>query len=244
MIAEHSPTTTRSFWSARSYRRGLRMSSVLWALFVLVWGAGCATPAGPRQAVTVSVYYATTRAVVPNAPTQEKAFSATTAELRDVRYGRALVELAPSGSRIVSYDPSLAAPTGLLPGKFDREVRSQISAAHPLIVYIHGYNNTFATAAHRAALFAHELQPDAAEKPAIYSWPSASKLLAYSKDEETALLNQENIRRFLTGLHNDDATTPAVLIGHSLGARALTYGLRDIFLFRAGSGIHGIDPRR
>jgi esterase/lipase superfamily enzyme len=130
----------------------------------------------------------------------------------------------------------------LLPGRFNTEVRSQISSAHPLIVYFHGFNNTFATAAHRAAIFAHELQPDAAERPAIYSWPSASKVLAYARDEETALLNQENIRRFLTGLHHDDVTTPVVLIGHSLGARAVTYGLRDIFLFRAGARL--VDPGR
>jgi esterase/lipase superfamily enzyme len=157
-----------------------------------------------------------------------------------VNYGSAKVELAPRKARIASYDPPLASHPGLSPGGFYREVRNQIGSTRPLIVYFHGFNNTFATAAHRAAIFAHTLQPDAAERPAIFSWASASKVLAYLKDEETALLNQENIRRFLTKLHDDDVTTPAVLIGHSLGARALTYGLRDVFLIRAGQ----IDPRR
>jgi len=198
----------------------------------------------PRQAATLSVYYATTRAVASNPTTPEKAFAATTVDQRYVRYGRARVEITSSGSRIVSYDPDVQASTGLLRGKFNQELRSQIDLSHPLIVYIHGYNNTFAAAAHRAAIFANELQPDAARSPAIYSWPSASKLFAYAKDEESALLNQENIRRFLTGIHDGDVTTPVVLIGHSLGARAITYGLRDIFLFRAGGGIHAIDPRR
>lgn len=217
-------------------------SAARWPCLVLVvvWCAGCAAPAGPREAATVPVYFATTRQVVENPRTPDAAFGARASNPQIVRYGRATVELQPKGTHIVSYEPPLAGNPGLLPGKFDTEVRSQIGSTHPLIVYVHGYNNTFATAAHRAALFAHELQPDAAQRPAIYSWASASKLLAYSKDEETALLNQENIRRFLTGLHRDDVTTPAVLIGHSLGARALTYGLRDIFLIRAGQ----LDPKR
>ena len=204
-----------------------------------MWCIGCSAPAGPRQAATVPVYFATTRAVVENPRNPDASFGPQASDPQTVRYGQAIVEIAPK-PRIASYDPPLAGNPGLLPGKFDTEVRSQISSAHPLIVYIHGFNNTFATAAHRAAIFAHELQPDAAARPAIYSWASASKALAYLKDEETALLNQENIRRFLTGLHRDDVTTPAVLIGHSLGARAVTYALRDIFLIRAGQ----IDPRR
>lgn len=243
MIAQHSPTISRCFRATRSYARDLRVSSFPWALLALVWSVGCSAPAGPRQAATVPVYYATTRAVAPNA-TPEKAFTAAAADQQRTHYGRALVELAPANARIVSYDPPLTGDSDLSPGKFYPEVRSQISNAHPLIVYIHGFNNTFATAAHRAALFAHELQPDAAERPAIYSWPSASKLLAYARDEETALLNQEHIRRFLNDLHDHDVTTPAVLIGHSMGARAMTYGLRDIFLFRAGGGIHAINPRQ
>jgi esterase/lipase superfamily enzyme len=206
---------------------------------MFVWCVGCSAPAGPRQVATVPVYYATTRAVAENPRTPDAAFGARASEPQIVRYGQATVELA-SKARIASFDPPLTGNTGLLPGRFDTEVRSQISSARPLIVYIHGFNNTFATAAHRAAIFAHELQPDAAERPAIYSWASASKALAYPNDEETALLNQENIRRFLTRLHDGDVTTPVVLIGHSLGGRVLTYGLRDISLIRAGQ----IDPRR
>jgi esterase/lipase superfamily enzyme len=219
-------------------KRRIALAEIVWTVLILVWCVGCAAPAGPQQAATVPVYFATTRQIVANPRSPDAAFGARASDPQIVRYGRATVELQPKGARIVSYDPPLTQKKDLSPGEFDTELRSQSSSAHPLLVYVHGFNNTFATAAYRAALFAHELQPDAAPRPAIYSWPSASKLLAYPKDEETALLNQENIRRFLTGLHGKDdktdTTTPAVLIGHSLGARGLTYGLRDIALIRAG----------
>lgn len=210
------------------------------ALLALIWCVGCSTPVNTGPVATVPVYYATTRATVENPRSPDDSFGRMASEPQVVNYGSAKVEIAPRKARIASYDPPLTSHPGLSPGGFYRELRSQIGNTRPLLVYFHGFNNTFATAAHRAAIFAHTLQPDAAERPAIYSWASASKALAYLKDEETALLNQENIRRFLTKLHDDDVTTPAVLIGHSLGARALTYGLRDVFLIRAGQ----IDPRR
>ena len=238
MMAQPS-AMSRCFRSPPNSGRDSRASSFLWALLVLVWCVGCSAPTGPRETAAVPVYFATTRAIVENAPSPDASSGPRASDPQVVRYGRATVEIGPK-PRITSYDPPLAGNPGLLPGRFETELRNQISDAHPLIVYVHGFNNTFATAAHRAAIFAHELQPDAAARPAIYSWASASKLLKYSKDEETALLNQENIRRFLTGLHRGDVTTPAILIGHSMGARALTYALRDIFLIRAGQ----LDPRR
>lgn len=230
MIGEHSPTTSRRF----RFARNLRASFLPWALLVVVWSIGCSKPTDPRGAATVPVYYATTRAPVDNPRSPDAAFGPLASDPQVVAYGRATVEIAPPKPRIAAYDPPLDSHPGWSPGGFYREVRSQFSSSRPLVVYIHGFNNTFATAAHRAAIFARELQPDVAARPAIYSWASASKVLAYLKDEETALLNQENIRRFLTKLHEDGGTTPAVLIGHSLGARAVTYALRDISLIRAG----------
>ena len=240
MMTKKPPNVNSRFCFARPFAHDLIASSFPWALLVLVWCIGCSAPAGPRQAATVPVYYATTRAAIDNPRSPDASFGPLASDPQVVSYGRATVEIAPPKPRITAYDPPLDSHPGWSPGGFYREVRSQISGARPLIVYIHGFNNTFATAAHRAAIFAHELQPDAAARPAIYSWASASKLLAYPKDEETALLNQENIRRFLNNLHEEGVTTPAVLIGHSLGARAITYALRDISLIRAGQ----IDPRR
>jgi esterase/lipase superfamily enzyme len=222
------------------FARGSRAWRKSWPLLAFLWCLGCAAPAGPRHAATVPVYYATTRAIVENAKSPDASFGAQASDPQVASYGRAMVEIAPPKVRIAAYDPPLASHPGLSPGDFFRAVRNEMAGAHPLIVYVHGFNNTFATAAHRAAIFSQELQPDVAERPAIYSWASASKVLAYSRDEETALLNQDNIRRFLDKLHDKDETTPVVLIGHSLGARAVTYALRDIALIRGSQ----IDPKR
>lgn len=237
MAAQLSLRMSPSFRFAKDFPPGAKARLKAALLFALVLFVGCAPAAGPRSAGTVPVYYATTRASVANPRTPDASFGPLASDPQVVAYGRATVELAPK-VHIAAYDPPLSSHPAWSPGDFFRALRSEMASTHPLIVYFHGFNNTFATAAHRAAIFAHELQPDAAARPAIYSWASASKVLAYARDEETALLNQENIRRFLDRLHDDDGTTPAVLVGHSLGARAITYALRDISLIRAGQLRH------
>ena len=119
---------SRSFCSARSYTRDLKVSSFLWALLVFVRCAGCAAPVSPRQAATLRVYYATTRAVGSNPTTLEKAFPATTTDQRYVRYGRSRVDVTSSRSCIVSCDPDVEAGSGLPRGKVNQKLLSQIDS--------------------------------------------------------------------------------------------------------------------
>ena len=38
----------------------------------------------------------------------------------------------------------------------------------PLVIFVHGFNNSFETAAERAAMFSHDLQSDVSTKAAIF----------------------------------------------------------------------------
>jgi esterase/lipase superfamily enzyme len=99
-------------------------------------------------------------------------------------------------------------------------------------VFVHGFNNNFETAAERAALFAHDLQPDVSNKAAIFSWPSHEKLFGYSADEDSVLVNQDRARQVLEILRTHESASPVMLIGHSMGCRVLTFALREIELIR------------
>lgn len=229
----------------------LRAPYLPWLTLTCVAGtflAGCATPPpATTGAVQVPVFFATTRSVMsPGTP--DSAFGGVPTAGATTREGLATVTVSAKGATITSFDPPLTG-SGRPRGPFYAELRSRLETnpRRPLIAYVHGYNNTFADAAHRAALFTHELQADVAASPVIYSWPSAGSLFAapifsYPRDEDNALLDQDRIREFLSALHGGDGgsggirTAPVILIGHSMGARALTYGLRDLFEFRAGSG--------
>ena len=106
----------------------------------------------------------------------------------------------------------------------------------PLIVFVHGFNNTFETAAERAALYAYDLQPDVSSKAAIFSWPSKESLFGYQHDEDAVLVNQDRARQVLGILRTHDSASPVVLIGHSMGCRVLTFALREIELISDKGG--------
>ena len=93
------------------------------------------------------------------------------------------------------------------------------------LVYVHGYNSTFAEAARRAAQLAYDLNYPGV--PMLFSWPSAGDLPDYATDEAACEWSAPDLETFLiyvaeSGVQNIN------LIAHSMGNRALTYALMRI----------------
>jgi esterase/lipase superfamily enzyme len=214
-----------------------RVSRQAGTIALLVYVAGCA---GLRQsAVTgydrVSVYFATTREYDASA-TSDRAFTNTGTKKEWINYGTAEVgvplphsEGTQKGLRVEKID----IPKGDRQREFRVLTAAETTNPHrPLIVFVHGFNNTFETAAERAALYAYDLQPDVSSKAAIFSWPSHEKLFGYLADEDSVLVNQDRARQVLEILRTHDSASSVVLIGHSMGCRVLTFALREIELIR------------
>lgn len=104
-----------------------------------------------------------------------------------------------------------------------------------VLLFIHGYNVDFETAARRAAQFAYDLEFTGA--CVLYSWPSEGRTLKYTVDEDNALWTvdhfEEVLAVLLTGL--DAACVHAV--AHSMGSRVLAEGVRrlDVTALPAGA---------
>jgi esterase/lipase superfamily enzyme len=91
-----------------------------------------------------------------------------------------------------------------------------------ILVFIHGFNTTFADATRRTAQIAYDLGFDG---PAIaYSWPSQGELglIAYNKDSRNADLTADHLKVFLSMLAAKSGATTIHLIAHSMGNRPLT----------------------
>ena len=200
--------------------------------------AGCA--AFQRQAVTgvdhVSVYYATTRQYDPAASVAH-AFTNAPTKNEFINFGMAEVSVplphtegVQKGLSVEKIEP----PEKDGQGDFRNRTHTETgNKERPLVVFVHGFNNNFETAAERAALFAHDLQPDVSTKAAIFSWPSRGSLFGYLADEDSVLVNQDRARQVLSDLRTHDSASPVVLIGHSMGCRVLTFALRDIELINS-----------
>ncbi len=97
---------------------------------------------------------------------------------------------------------------------------------HEALVFVHGYNVSFKDAARRTAQIAYDLGfPGVA---LFYSWPSQSRVLAYTKDETSAEWTLPHLTKFLETLAANPSLSKIHLIAHSMGNRPLTRALLGI----------------
>lgn len=199
--------------------------------------AGCA--GFQQHAITgydhVNVFFATTRQYDPSAA-PNKAFANNGSKREWITFGTAAVTVPLPHSEGVQKGIAIE-KIDIPPGDKQRAFRILTAQqtgdpTRPLVVFVHGFNNTFETAAERAALFAHDLQPDVSRDAVIFSWPSAERLFGYFHDEDMVLVNQDRTRQVLEILRTHDSASPVVLIGDSMGGRVLTMALREIEIIR------------
>lgn len=97
-----------------------------------------------------------------------------------------------------------------------------------LMVFIHGFDNSFADAARRTAQISYDLGFDGAA--ILYSWPSQGEAnpIAYNKDTRNAELTAPHLQQFLRDLVAGSGATTIHLIAHSMGNRPLTAAMQGI----------------
>ena len=81
----------------------------------------------------------------------------------------------------------------------ERLKASRISAEEPLLIFVHGYNNTLEDAAFRLAQIQHDFELN---NPALlFSWPSAGDPLGYAYDRDSVLFARTDFARLLEALN-------------------------------------------
>lgn len=105
--------------------------------------------------------------------------------------------------------------------------RSGTSAS---FLFVHGYNVAFDDAARRTAQITYDL--NFAGAPVFYSWPSQASLAGYTEDENNVQWSETHLKQFLVDYADRSGAQAIYLIAHSMGNRALTGALRQLFLER------------
>lgn len=114
--------------------------------------------------------------------------------------------------------------------QFFKTLSQQLALAskQEILVFIHGYNVSFADAVRRTAQLHHDLQFPG--KPLCYSWPSAATLSGYSRDEATVGWTVAHLEKLLLDLRERSQAKKVHLIAHSMGNRALVGALERLIL--------------
>jgi esterase/lipase superfamily enzyme len=117
------------------------------------------------------------------------------------------------------------------------EKRLARSKTKDVIVYVHGFNETFATAAYTAAELCHFLGRESV--CALYTWPASSTgnfLTSYTSTTESARYAEDHLRKMLRVLASTPGLNGVHLLAHSRGAAVLMSTLRGLFIESVAAG--------
>lgn len=113
--------------------------------------------------------------------------------------------------------------------QFLADIRDSLarSGSQSSFVFVHGYNVSFDDAALRTAQITFDLKYGGA--PVFYSWPSEGAVRDYAADYDNSDWARTNLKNFLLAYARDSGARDIYLIAHSMGNRALTFALTDLF---------------
>jgi esterase/lipase superfamily enzyme len=112
---------------------------------------------------------------------------------------------------------------------FEADLRAVLqgrpAGARETVIYVHGFNNTFAEGLYRLAQLSHDL-----ELPGVavhYSWPSRAAALGYVYDRDSALFARDGLETLIRSV-NRAGSERTILVAHSMGTGVLMETLRQL----------------
>jgi esterase/lipase superfamily enzyme len=96
-----------------------------------------------------------------------------------------------------------------------------------VLLYIHGFNTTFETAALDAARLSDGIK--FAGQTMVFSWPSKAKLLDYGYDRESAMWSRDALEEVLEELIAAPVAGRLHIVAHSIGTMLTLEALREIY---------------
>ena len=115
-------------------------------------------------------------------------------------------------------------PLGLDAARAEMTKRLAAAPSKAILLYVHGYNMSFAETAMRTAQLAHDLGFPGL--PFFFSWPSAGQVTGYLRDAESAQLSEDAFDQVLDDLSRL-AAGEVYVIAHSMGSRLVSQALRS-----------------
>ncbi|MFD2182533.1 alpha/beta hydrolase [Rhodoplanes azumiensis] len=113
-----------------------------------------------------------------------------------------------------------------------------VPTGRDLLLYVHGYNTTFET----AALDAVKLSDGVSFRGAsmLFSWPSRAKLLDYGYDRESVMWSRDSLDRVLDQLVVSPTVGRINIVAHSIGTMLTLEALRQVHARRGDDLVNRI----
>jgi esterase/lipase superfamily enzyme len=116
----------------------------------------------------------------------------------------------------------------LTPLDHDALVSELASGGDSVLLFVHGYNVTFADAIYKAAQIAYDANFPGSVL--AFSWPSAGALLKYDEDRESAEFAAPDLGQILQMLSAEIGDKKVYIVAHSMGNQVLVGALQQAAL--------------
>jgi esterase/lipase superfamily enzyme len=197
--------------------------------------------------VEIPVFFATDRTPGPVDAFGRASFLNAIWSPRTLAYGRAVVTIPSSHERgqleggderyVVAADKVnhiiLTSVRLSRADDFFQLVRANLNASKKsnprrrVLIFIHGYKNSFDHAVRVAAQIKYDLLP-VESTMILYSWPSRNTIQGYFDDQTSSVATASQLRAFLADTVAKSGGAEVSIIAHSMGNAALTLALEEM----------------
>ncbi|HEV2896342.1 MAG TPA: alpha/beta hydrolase [Pseudaminobacter sp.] len=95
-----------------------------------------------------------------------------------------------------------------------------------VLIFVHGYNNSYADAVFRFAQIVHDAGTDAA--PILFAWPSRAKVFDYLYDKESANYSRRALEDLILQASMSPDVDDVTILAHSMGTWLAAEALRGV----------------
>ena len=103
---------------------------------------------------------------------------------------------------------------------------AQAANGKDVLLYVHGFNETFETAVATAAQLSDAVNWRG--RTALFSWPSGGRLIAYQYDRESAMWSRDGFEEALKALAGNPSIGRVHIVAHSMGTLLTLETLRQL----------------
>jgi pimeloyl-ACP methyl ester carboxylesterase len=104
--------------------------------------------------------------------------------------------------------------------------RKNRNAKHQVVIFVHGFNNTYVDAVFRFAQIVHDSGTDAA--PILFTWPSRGRAFDYLYDKESANYSRRALEDLILQAVNSPDVSDVTILAHSMGGWLAAEALRGV----------------
>lgn len=106
----------------------------------------------------------------------------------------------------------------------------QATSGRSVLIYVHGFNQTFESAALDAARLSDGIKFDG--ETVVFSWPSKGKLVDYGYDRESAMWSRDALEQVIEDLMASPTIGRINVVAHSVGTMLTMETLRALYARR------------